>query len=144
MIQTTEAYDTAILPVLTGAAAALQTVKMGLYTNAIVPSRTTVIASLTEPIYVGYARQTLVWGAVERDLIGNISITAAMLNFQMPSAANPTTVLGYFLVFGAGPALLGAENLVAPIALTDALSIAHFVFQLIQNNLKQGLIQIVQ
>jgi hypothetical protein len=134
-----EPFDVNEFTTLKADATTLSGMKMGLFTNALVPSKKLVLANVTEPTYAGYARQAVVFGAVERDVQGNIACEAALLTFQMTNALTPTLVYGYFLTCQVAAILAGVELFPAPKNLNDSLDYIGIVLKWIFSNPTQGL-----
>lgn len=145
MLTTMELWDDAALASLIAGATLLGTdLKAGLFTNAIVPSKTLVIAGLTEPVYASYLRQVVVMGPVIRDPLNGIAALAAGLNWQMTGTPTPTIVYGIFYTYGAGPLLLGVELFANPIPLNDDLDAFLTVLEYIQSSDNAGLTTVVR
>jgi hypothetical protein len=135
----TEAWDEAALASLIAAATLLGVdLKMGLYTNILTPSKSNVIGDLTEPTYASYARQLVVMGPVFRDINFEISSLAAALVWQQTGTPTPCLIQGWFLTFGAGPALLGICPLDQPFQMNDTLDALTIAAEYIQSSLTQG------
>lgn len=145
MLTTTEVFDDDALTALIAAATLLGAdLKAGLFTNAATPSKTSVIADFTEPVYASYLRQTVVMGAPIRDPINGIASLSGGLLWQMTGTPTPTIVRGIFYISGAGPYLLGAELFATPISLVDDLDAFTSILEYIQNNALPGLTTIVR
>jgi hypothetical protein len=149
MFVSTESLDVAALTALIAASAPLHTVQMGLFTNSFSPTRTTPLTAYIEPVYTGYARQTLVWGSVGRDNRNLIGSTANILTFQMANANTPTTIYGYFLVASestgsGGNEALGGELFASPVNLSDSLDLLNISFEYIETNAQQGVSTLVE
>ena len=144
MFVTTEVFDQAALAALIADAVILGAdVHVGLYTNVIAPRKTNVIADFTEPVYAGYARQAVLFGAPFRDPRYAICSLAAPITFQQLAGITPTVVQGYFLVTGAGPILLAASALTAPFAMVDGLDALTLAMQYIQSSAAPGFANVI-
>ncbi|HXG48563.1 MAG TPA: hypothetical protein VNO52_13115 [Methylomirabilota bacterium] len=95
--------------------------KIGLFTNAVVPSKDTVLADLTEANYTGYAQSAAVqWSNVFDDLSQKPSIRSQSVLFKPTGNAQLNTIRGAFLVAADGVTLLGVELFNNPIVQGDA------------------------
>lgn len=72
--------------------------KLGLFTNAITPGDTHVLANFTQPTYGGYAVKDLNnWPAPTTNGQGRASSTHPDVSFDYTNIATPVTVRGVFL-----------------------------------------------
>lgn len=134
-------YDAAVAAVQTGVAGTLHGALVGLYVNNIAPDKANVLGDFTEPIYTGYARVTLTWGAGYRSSDGSYRQEGGLAQFAATDDAHPTTVYGYFVVAVDGTTLLGAEQLASPIDLPDDLTLLNLVVAWIFSNIQQAFTQ---
>jgi hypothetical protein len=132
---TSEGLDAAALAASIAAATVLGTdLKMGLYTNVMTPTKTSVVGDFTEPTYASYVRQAVVMGAPIRDPINGIASLSGALTWQQTGTPTPVTIQGAFLTFGAGNLYAGAIPFATPIALNDTLDAFDIVIEYIQSN----------
>lgn len=89
---------------------------MGLYTNAVTWSRSTVLADLVEPSGgTGYVRQpTGPWQPPTVLAGGEGSTTAPSVGFTNTSAS-PVTVIGFFYISTDGSVFLGGDAFASPL-----------------------------
>lgn len=144
MLTTSESFDELALTALIASATLLGAdVKMGLNTVPVQSSKLLTIGDMTEPTYGSYLRQDVVFGAPFRDPALGIASLAAPITWQETGTPSPTTIVGIFLTFGAGPAFLGYAPLAVPQTLTDLLSAFAVTVEYVQSNGLQGLIVVV-
>lgn len=97
-----------MLKVLTGQTA-VETIRMGLYTNAVSWSRATVFADLTEVAASGYARQnTAGWQVPTINGAGRGDTTASQVSFANTSGA-AVVCKGFFYVTATTGTFLGGD-----------------------------------
>lgn len=96
-------------------------VKIHLFKNNVTLSRTTVIGSLTESTYTGYAAQTLN-GATDGGIDVNNWDTWSwpVKTFQQTGASASETAFGYYVTDSAGTTLLWGENFTTPQVFTNS------------------------
>lgn len=101
-----------MLKVLTGQLA-VETIKMGLYSNAVAWSRTTLLSGLTELANAGYARQTASgWGAPTTLASGEGDVVANQVTFSNTSVS-PAVAKGFFYVTSTTNVFLGGDAFAA-------------------------------
>lgn len=105
-----------------GVAGVLNGAKIILATNTFAPSKTRVVADLTQPTYTGYAPVTITWATAVRDALGDIVTLSQLVAIQMGDSTLPTTITGYGLTDSGGTHLLLSELLPVPLPLVDALT----------------------
>jgi hypothetical protein len=88
---------------------------------AFAPSKTTTVASLTQPTTASFTPPTLTWGAAARDQFGNIVTKSQTVTVQSADGAN-YTIYGYAVVDTAIANVLFSEALDTPMSLADALT----------------------
>lgn len=144
MIETTELFDAAMAAGLIYDSTVtfngiLKTSKAGLILNDFTPTKTTVLADITQPTYAGYATILAAFTGPSRDATGKLGVDSALITFQMDDDVIPTQPLGWFLVNTAGTGLLmmeffadGAQPLV------DEYSFVSFVIRLDTANPEAG------
>jgi hypothetical protein len=107
-----------------GVAGILNAAKIIFGTNAIIPTKTTAVADITQSVDAGLAPATVTWGAAGRDSSGDIVTLTATLPVQLASGANaPTTIQSWGLTDSGGTHLLMSENLTTPILLPDTVAL---------------------
>lgn len=105
---------------------ALDGAKLMLFTNAITPSNTNVVADLTVPLYTGYAAQAVTWGPVVDLGGGTYGITSNLATFQ-PTGGTPNDVIqGWGLTDSTGATLLAAGTFAAPIPIASVFDACVF------------------
>lgn len=145
MITATDAWDDAALASLIAGATLLGAdLKAGLFVNTPAIQKGSVIGDFTEPAYAGYARQLVVMGPPFRDPANGISSISAGLLWNEGGAITPVIINGIFYIFGAGPALLGAEYFQTPIPLNNALDAFTTILDYVQSSGFQGYTTIVR
>jgi hypothetical protein len=145
VFKTTEAWDQAVGAALVAGATLLGAdLKAGLFTNNITPTNKTVIGDLVEPTYTGYARQTVVMGAVVRDPVQGIASFSAENTWQEITTPVSAVITGVFYTFGAGPALLGCYVFPTPIPLNDLLDFFATILEYIFTNENPATITVLQ
>lgn len=138
-------YDEAALEALIAAATLLGTdIVAGLFTNEISPTKTRVLADLTEPTYASYARQAVVFGAPFRDPQLGIAAIAAALTWQQTGTPTPCQIYGIFYATGGTLALMGMEVFELPIPLNDTLDAFSTVLEYVQSSNYQGVTTVIQ
>src|SRR5260370_30078618 len=104
----------AMLTALIGVAGRLNDAVMHLFTNDDVPDHTTLLASMTEATFAGYAPSTaIVWGTVFTDPSLYAHTVGDTKQFTAGALAGAVVVHGYYVV-DAGGALAYAERFDAP------------------------------
>lgn len=142
---TTELWDKASLAALIAGATLLGAdLKAGLYTNIIAPTKTKVIADLTEPTWATYARQAVLMGVPFRDAANGIASSSAALLWQQTGTPTPCIIQGIFYTYGAGPLLLAIQPFDTPIPLADDLDAFQTILEYISTSANQGFTTVVQ
>lgn len=109
-----------MLKIITGQIA-VETVKMGLYTNTVAWSRATVFTDLTEVAASGYARQTTsAWQPPTLDASGNGDTTAGQVSFANTSGAS-VVVKGFFYLTGTTGVFLGGDAFAADLTIPPTI-----------------------
>lgn len=103
--------------------------------------KTSVMSDVTEPLYSGYARQSVVWFATYVDLAGNWEADGQLLFFQPTGSTASPNVTGCFLASAAAAGTLLAGMLFAPnvyqlTSTSDGLPIVPTI--ILPNNLIYG------
>lgn len=116
--------------------------KLILGTNQFQPSKTLLLAGITQPTYVGYAAQTITWAGPFRDPLGNQAAFGSTLTFNETGAITATTCYGYGITDSAGTNLLASELFVTPLSLTDAFSVIRIMVLLclVLNNVESAVV----
>lgn len=105
--------------------------KVVLFTNALVPSATTLLVDLTQPTYTGYAAKNATFAAPYRRPVGGFATESVLLIWQMGDADLPTTIYGYGITDGlVTPKLLGCELFPQIKSLNDTLDAIIFAAQI--------------
>lgn len=108
-----------IMPLLVAVGAPFKTPSLGLFTNNIVPTFTTVLAGLTEPTMTGYARAVPTFATMYGKPDGSIVLNTELVEFSAPSDATGQIIYGYFITDGGSPEkLLITELFTTPINLS--------------------------
>lgn len=91
---------------------------LGLFVNDFVPDPESEEADFTEPSFGEYARVALDgdWTTPARDVAGQWTTQTEIYEFQPPTAGDPVTVYGWFVVSGGG--VVFAVRLETPVVLS--------------------------
>jgi len=117
---------------------------LGLFTNNITPTRSTILADLVEAAYAGYARQAGVYSVPGRDQNGNIGSFTTRLIWQETGGPTAVNVYGIFLVDSTGMILYGAELFDTPITLTTLLDYIATVTEFLGTGSGTGFTTVVE
>jgi hypothetical protein len=118
----TYAYQIAVFNELRVTPNVLFGAKVGLFTNPIVPSISTSLASLTVATFTGYAEAVVTWlSSPYIDDTGAVVLTGQDHLFQPTDSVTPNTIYGWFLVDTTGAILYYVALLPEPVPLVDAL-----------------------
>jgi hypothetical protein len=93
---------------------------VGLFTNTITITHTTVFADLVEATFAGYSRSaTITWGTVFTNPSFFAEADGNTTQFNCTGSTTPETITGYFVVDGSSQ-LLYAENFDTPIPISGS------------------------
>lgn len=107
---------------LTKTGGTLETAKIHLFSNDIVPTDKTKLTDLTEAVYTGYAAQAVgKWGKPFLGEDNQPRVACPSLQFQPTGDVATETVRGYYITDTAGTTLYGAALLDQPEAMASAL-----------------------
>ncbi len=98
----------------------LKVAKVGLFTNQPVLTIATVLADLDQPVYTGYALETITWEPILEIFDGSWVNQGGLSLFQMTNNDNPTIVTGCFICNSAGTTLWVAEMFDTPVNLVTS------------------------
>lgn len=105
-----------MLKVLTGQLA-VETIRMGLYSNAVAWSRATLLTGLTELSNAGYARQDVTgWGTPTSLATGEGDVVANQVTFSNTSAS-AAVAKGFFYVTTTTNVFLGGDAFAADLTI---------------------------
>lgn len=122
------------LKVLTGQITP-EAIKVGLYTNAVSWSRSTLFSDLAEVGASGYARQTTAgWQVPTIDASGNGDTSASQATFANTSAGAVTAV-GFFYLTGTTGVFLGGDAFATPLVIPANIGTLSIFPQLRDNTL---------
>jgi hypothetical protein len=102
-----------------GVAGALNGAKIIFGTNDLVPSKTTVVADITQSIDAGLAPASVTWGAAGRDEVGDITTLTASIPVKLTTSTNACVVKCWALTDSAGTNVLMSEVFAEPLNLPD-------------------------
>lgn len=116
-IVTTNAMDFSTISDMIASGGVLDSVSMGLFTNNVALSNSTVLGNLVEASFDGYLRDNLTWDNVFQGQSGAYHVNSQLCQFTSTDSTNPQTCYGYFVVSGTGSTaqLLFAELFAEPI-----------------------------
>jgi len=118
---TTRAFQIGALNEAVGAGGPLEESKVGLFTNNITPSKTTVMGDLEPATSAGLAVQASVpWGPAFEEGDGSVKVTGIIAPFIATSLTGlPLTLYGWFAADTAGTGLMVAKRFPDPIVCTE-------------------------
>lgn len=97
-----------MLKVLTGQTAP-ESIRIGLYTNAVSWSRSTLLTGLTEAAFSGYARRTIPGWGVPTTLAGGEGSTVANQETFSNTSGSAAVLKGFFYVTATTGVFLGGD-----------------------------------
>lgn len=104
--------------------------KIILATNLFQPTKTRLLADLTQPTYTGYAAIPITWSAATYDPNGIVSVFSQLATFKATGGTPSATCYGYGIVNAAATQLLGSDTFAAPLGIQDLNATINVVVNL--------------